>query len=149
MQPIDCPSLTLNPAIERRAFVTTGCWPVMTPSCQGAVSRARALVNASPRPILTTTFEKRGACMGLENLKSSIKVFLISLEYLSSSLGFCLLGIPVSLALAFGLMLGDFWRSGSTFFESAGFPLRLGVALIFPEAASATSLALSGIASVA
>ena len=63
--PMAWPSRTLKPAMERRALVMTAFWPLMTPRCAGATSRARALVSASPRPMFSTTRVTWGACIML------------------------------------------------------------------------------------
>ena len=63
--PIGMPCLNLNDAIDFFAFVITGFWPVIARSSSAAVSSIFALAMASPIPILTTIFSRRGTAMGL------------------------------------------------------------------------------------
>ena len=65
LTPMALPVRTRNWAIERRARVTTGFWPVMMARSPTAASSALAFCSASPRPMLTTIFVRRGTCMGL------------------------------------------------------------------------------------
>ena len=65
LAPIGLPVRSRNWAIERRARVTIGFWPVIAARSPTAASSALALVSASPRPMLTTIFERRGTCIGL------------------------------------------------------------------------------------
>lgn len=50
MQPMGMPSLSLKAAMERRARVTTGFWPVMAASSAWADSRILMFWMASPAP---------------------------------------------------------------------------------------------------
>ena len=63
--PIGIPVRNRNWAIDRLAFVTIGFWPVIRVRSPTAASRALAFWIASPRPMLTTTFWRRGVCIGL------------------------------------------------------------------------------------
>ena len=57
------PSRILKPAIELRARVITGRWPVMIASCSTASSSALALVLASPTPMFSVILVIRGTAM--------------------------------------------------------------------------------------
>ena len=65
LSPIGLPVRILNWAIERRAFITIGFWPVIIVRSPDAASIALAFVSASPRPMLTTIFSSRGTWFGL------------------------------------------------------------------------------------
>jgi hypothetical protein len=60
------PSRTLNCAIDLRARRTLGCCPAMVASCSVAASRTFESCLASPTPMLSVIFCRRGACMALE-----------------------------------------------------------------------------------
>jgi hypothetical protein len=47
------------------AWVTMGCWPVMVRRSSTAASMALASMAASPTPMFTTIFSKRGTWWGL------------------------------------------------------------------------------------
>ena len=57
------PSRILKPAIDFLARVICARWPVIVVSSSTAVSRALALVLASPTPMFTVIFSMRGTCM--------------------------------------------------------------------------------------
>ena len=63
MQPIGMPSRSLNWAIDLRALVITGLRPVIAAISLTADSRILAFWTASPSPMLTTTFSRRGTSM--------------------------------------------------------------------------------------
>ena len=65
LTPIGMPSRSLNAATDLRALITIGACPVICLRSAIAASIARALVIASPRPMLTTTFSIDGTCMAL------------------------------------------------------------------------------------
>jgi hypothetical protein len=54
-----------NCAIDRRARVTIGFWPVTWDRSPTAASIAFASRSASPRPMLTTILVSRGTCITL------------------------------------------------------------------------------------
>ena len=64
MSPIGLPVRILNWAIDRRAFITIGFWPVIIVRSPDAASIALALVSASPRPMLTTILSSLGTMFG-------------------------------------------------------------------------------------
>ena len=65
LAPIGMPSRSLNPAIDLRALVTTGFWPVMIVEVlDGGVQQLRPSLSASPTPMFTTIFSRRGTCIG-------------------------------------------------------------------------------------
>ena len=61
--PIGMPSRSLNWAIDLRALVTTGFWPVMAVRSRTAPSMSLLSLAASPTPMLTTTLTTPGTCM--------------------------------------------------------------------------------------
>ena len=63
MQPMEFPSLSLNWAIDFRAFVTTGFWPAICVSSFTATSISFPFWVASPSPILIDTFSRRGTAI--------------------------------------------------------------------------------------
>ena len=63
--PMGFPSLTLKFAMDFRARVIIGFWPLITVRSWLAASMALALVRASPTPIFSTIFCNRGTSMGL------------------------------------------------------------------------------------
>ncbi len=64
LAPIGIPVRSRNWAIERLARVTIGFCPVIWVRSPTAASSAFAFWIASPRPMLTTTFSRRGICIG-------------------------------------------------------------------------------------
>ena len=60
------PSRSLNWAIDLRAFLISGFWPVMMLTSRTVASSALALAIASPTPTLTLTLATLGTCIGLE-----------------------------------------------------------------------------------
>jgi hypothetical protein len=64
LAPIGLPVRSRNCAIDRRARVTIGFWPVICARSPTAASSALAFVSASPRPMFTTIFVSRGTCIG-------------------------------------------------------------------------------------
>ena len=65
LSPIGLPVRILNWAIDRRAFITIGFWPVIIVRSPDAASIALAFVSASPMPMLTTIFvEPAEPCSG-------------------------------------------------------------------------------------
>src|SRR6266568_5192679 len=70
MAPMDWPWRSLKFAIDLRALVMTGFWPVSCPSCSTEASMILPLLMASPRPMLTTTFSSLGTCIGFLNPSS-------------------------------------------------------------------------------
>src|SRR5690606_10790617 len=65
LQPIGQPSRILNEATETRDLVTTGFWPAILAMSATALSRIFLLVAASPTPMLSVIFSRRGTCIGL------------------------------------------------------------------------------------
>ena len=63
--PIGMPSRSLNCAMDLRALVTTGFWPVIAVRSRTAPSMSLASRAASPTPMLTTTLTTPGTCMTL------------------------------------------------------------------------------------
>ena len=64
--PTGIPSRTLKEAIDLRARRTLGCWPAIVASCSCAASSILAFCLASPSPMLSVIFCRRGACIGVE-----------------------------------------------------------------------------------
>src|SRR5919199_389441 len=86
LAPTGIPSLILNPAMLLRAFLICAFWPVILARSSIAPSRALEFCAASPTPILTTIFSRRGARMELSMLNLSLRTGAISSLYLSLSL---------------------------------------------------------------
>ena len=63
--PTGIPARTLNEAIDLRARRTFGRCPEITPSCSVAASSTELVCLASPTPMLTVTFSRRGTSMRL------------------------------------------------------------------------------------
>ena len=76
--PIGIPSRSLNCAIDLRALVTCGFWPVMALRSLIAPSMSFESRAASPTPMLTTTLTSRGVCMVLPYLNCSRSAGAIS-----------------------------------------------------------------------
>ena len=79
--PIGIPSRILNPAIDLRASVVIGCWPVMATRSRVAASMALRLSMASaPMPMFTTIFSRRGTCIVLvySNSLNSLRPYLVA-----------------------------------------------------------------------
>src|SRR5665647_66667 len=89
-QPMDMPSRSLKPAIDLRALVIAGRWPVIWASSSTASSSSFAFVFASPTPMLSVTFATRGTSITLRYPNSSLSSGTISLKYFSLSLAICL-----------------------------------------------------------
>ena len=64
-QPIGMPSRSLNCAIDLRARVTEGFWPVIVVRSRTAPSISLESRAASPTPMLTTILVRLGTCMTL------------------------------------------------------------------------------------
>ena len=60
LAPIGMPARSLKVAMDLRAWVISGCWPVMARRSATAPSMALASVAASPTPMLTTIFSILG-----------------------------------------------------------------------------------------
>ena len=78
MTPIDWPARSLKPAIERRALVTMGFWPLMAVRSLTAPSMSDGWAVARPTPMLMTILSKRGACMMLVSWSCSMRRARIS-----------------------------------------------------------------------
>ena len=63
--PIGMPSRSLNCAMDLRALVTCGFWPVIAARSRMAPSISLESRAASPTPMLTTIFVRPGTCMTL------------------------------------------------------------------------------------
>jgi hypothetical protein len=63
--PIGMPSRSLNCAIDLRALVTRGFWPVIAVRSRTAPSISLESRAASPTPMLTTILVSAGTCMTL------------------------------------------------------------------------------------
>ena len=64
--PTGIPSRTLKEAIDLRARRTLGCWPAIVASCPCAASSIFASCFASPTPMLSVIFCRRGASIAEE-----------------------------------------------------------------------------------
>ena len=71
-------SRSLNAAIDLRARRMFGCWPAIVASCSWAASIIRESCLASPTPMLSVIFARRGACIELEYLNCLISCGRIS-----------------------------------------------------------------------
>src|SRR5512138_464819 len=92
--------------MDLRALVTTGFWPAMAASCSTEASMILPLLIASPSPMFTTIFSRRGACIGFANPNSFMSAARTSPSYLVLSRA------AIVLLLAFGRLLrapGDAW----------------------------------------
>ena len=92
--PIDWPWRSLKFAMDLRAFVTTGFWPVMAASCSTEASMILPLLMASPSPMLTTIFSSFGACIGFVNPSSFISSARTSFSYRSFRRAAIVLSLP-------------------------------------------------------
>ena len=72
--PIALPSRSLNAAIERRALVTTGFWPVIASRSRTAALEQRLLLGARPTPQLTTIFSRRGTSITLRQPELALQL---------------------------------------------------------------------------
>src|SRR5574341_595476 len=81
MAPTDWPWRNLKLAMDLRARVTTGLWPVMAESCSTEASRIFPLEMASPSPMFTTTLSRRGACSRFRYPNSCTRAGRISFRY--------------------------------------------------------------------
>ncbi len=66
LQPMGQPSRILNPAMDFRAFVTIGFWPVMPARSESAFSSTFLSATASPIPMLRVILVIRGIAITLE-----------------------------------------------------------------------------------
>ena len=64
--PTGIPSRSLKLAIDLRARRTLGRWPAIVCSCSVAASSIGVACLASPTPMLSVIFTRRGTCIGLE-----------------------------------------------------------------------------------
>ena len=76
--PIGMPSRSLNWAIDLRALVTCGFWPVIAARSRIAPSISLESRAASPTPMLTITLVTVGICMTLPKENSSRSAGAIS-----------------------------------------------------------------------
>src|SRR5580704_11346435 len=83
LHPIGMPSRSLKVAIDRFALVTTGCWPVIAVKSAAAASAFLLSCTASPTPILTTIFSRRGTCIGFLYPNSCISAGRTVVSYCS------------------------------------------------------------------
>src|SRR4051794_16101029 len=79
--PIGMPSRSLNWAMDLRALVTMGFWPVISVRSRTAPSISLESLAASPTPMFTTTLTRRGICMTLPYLNSCCRDSRISPAY--------------------------------------------------------------------
>ena len=63
LAPMGMPARSLNVAMDLRALVISGCWPVMARRSATAPSMALESVAASPTPMFTTIFSIFGIIM--------------------------------------------------------------------------------------
>ena len=63
--PTGIPARTLKLAIDLRARRTFGRCPEITPSCSVAASSTEVVCFASPTPMFTVTFSRRGTCIAI------------------------------------------------------------------------------------
>ena len=64
--PMGMPSRSLKLAIDLRARRTFGFWPAIVASCSVAASSSFVSFLASPTPMLSVIFSRRGVCITLE-----------------------------------------------------------------------------------
>src|SRR5215212_303401 len=83
MTPMGLPVRTLKAAIDFLALVITGFWPTIWVRSFTAASSVLGFWIASPMPILTTTFSRRGTCMTFARFRSFIRAGTNSLLYRS------------------------------------------------------------------
>src|SRR5919199_1032586 len=86
LAPTGIPSLILKPAMLLRALLICAFWPVILARSSIAPSRALEFCAASPTPMLTTIFSRRGMRMGFSMPNLSLSARAISSSYLSLSL---------------------------------------------------------------
>ena len=65
LAPITMPSRSLKPAMEVRALVGSGFWPVIAPRSFSADWVFLESLTASPIPMLTTILSSLGICISL------------------------------------------------------------------------------------
>src|SRR5207249_8533311 len=87
LAPIDIPARSLKAAIDLRARVIAGFCPVMIARSATAASRSFASRTASPTPMFTTIFSRRGTRMGFGRPSSRWRPGSTSLRYHSCSRG--------------------------------------------------------------
>src|SRR5688572_24551525 len=94
--PIGMPSRSLNCAMDLRALVTVGFWPVIAVRSLTAPSISLESRAASPTPMLTTILVSPGTCMMLAISNSLVSAGMISSRYRSFSRGWTLVLVSVS-----------------------------------------------------
>src|SRR5579859_251636 len=114
--PIERPSRSLKVAMLFLALVMTGFCPAIFVRSSTAPSSAFALSNASPTPMLRTTFVMRGTCITFVYSNSCMSCGTTSLSYCSFSLGisvnilFTMLADPHLLAFLVYAMADASWQ---------------------------------------
>src|SRR5574337_1783516 len=105
LHPIGTPVLSLNPASDFLARVTTGFCPVTAESSSTAESITFTFATASPSPILMTTFDGRGTCQIFLYLNCLMRAGAITSRKRSRSRGRARRSIFDSLTSAFTFFL--------------------------------------------
>src|SRR5688500_6409382 len=87
LHPIAWPSRSLKAAIDLRALVTIGFWPVIAPRSATAASSSDGCWVARPTPMLTTILVSAGTCITLASSSCSLSAGFTSLMYFVRSAG--------------------------------------------------------------
>src|SRR5690349_640211 len=103
--PIGMPSRSLNCAMDLRARVICGFWPVIAVRSLTAPSISFESRAASPTPMLTTILVRPGTCMMLAISNSLVSAGMISSRYRSLSRGWTEVVVPVSVSVS---VISDF-----------------------------------------
>ena len=85
--PMDIPARSLNAAMDLRARVIIGFWPVIVARSATAASSSLASRTASPTPMFTVIFSRRGARIGFGSSSSRWSAGRISCPYRTFSRG--------------------------------------------------------------
>ena len=93
--PIGWPSRSLNCAMDLRAEVTCGFWPVMAVRSLTAPSMTLPSRAASPTPVLTTIFTSPGTWCTFVKPKSFFSCAAISVRYFCLRRGWIFVGAAV------------------------------------------------------
>src|SRR5687768_2675102 len=101
--PIGMPSRSLNCAMDLRALVTCGFWPVMAVRSRRAPSMSLPSRAASPTPMLTTILVRPGTCMTFWKPNSSRSAGRISSRYRVFSRGVAAVSVVAMSELLPGL----------------------------------------------
>src|SRR5690349_5214029 len=81
LQPMAWPSRSLKVAIAMRECVTIGFWPAISAMSAAASSTFLRSLTASPMPMLSTTFSRRGTCIALVRPNCSVNWPRMSRSY--------------------------------------------------------------------